>query len=108
VPTVPTLVHDGRIITESTVICGYVDDQWPDQPLKPRDSFGRAQMSVWTKQLDESLHPAYRVWIQLEVFRLLRVAAAQIEVDAIPIEFLCGQCGPNLRGANWHIVMIKR
>ena len=41
----------------------------------------------------------HRVWIQL-VFRLLRVAAAQIEVDAIPIEFLCGKCGPNLRGAN--------
>ena len=42
----------------------------------------------------------HRVWIQLEVFGLLRIAAAQIEVDAIPIEFLCGQCGPNLRGAN--------
>jgi glutathione S-transferase len=55
---VPTLVHDGRVITESTVICEYVDDQWPDQPLKPRDSFGRAQMRLWTKQLDEGLHPA--------------------------------------------------
>ena len=42
----------------------------------------------------------HRVWIQLEVFGLLRIAATQIEVDAIPIEFLCGQCGPNLRGAN--------
>jgi glutathione S-transferase len=39
---VPTLVHDGRVIIESTVICEYVDDQWPDQPLKPKDSFGRA------------------------------------------------------------------
>ena len=55
---VPTLVHDGRVITKSTVICEYVDDQWPDQPLKPRDSFGRAQMRLWTKQLDEGLHPA--------------------------------------------------
>ena len=33
---VPTLVHDGRVITESTVICEYVDDQWPEHPLKPR------------------------------------------------------------------------
>jgi glutathione S-transferase len=24
---VPTLVYDGRVITESTVICEYVDDQ---------------------------------------------------------------------------------
>jgi glutathione S-transferase len=51
------LVHDGRVITESTVICEYVDDQWPDQPLKPGDSFGRAQMRFWTKQLDASEPP---------------------------------------------------
>jgi hypothetical protein len=41
----------------------------------------------------------HRVWIQL-VFRLLRVAAAQIEVDAISIGFLFGQRDPNLRGTN--------
>jgi hypothetical protein len=49
---VPTLIHDGRVIIESTVICEYIDDQRPDQPLKPKDSFGRAQMRLWTKQLD--------------------------------------------------------
>ena len=55
---VPTLVHDGRVIIESTVICEYIDDQWPDPALKPTDSFGRAQMRLWTKQLDEGLHAA--------------------------------------------------
>jgi len=55
---VPTLVDNDRVIIESTIICEYIDDQWPDQPLKPRDSFGRAQMRPWTKQLDEGLHSA--------------------------------------------------
>jgi glutathione S-transferase len=55
---VPTLVHDGRVIIESTVICEYIDDQWPEPPLKPADSFQRAQMRLWTKQLDEGLHAA--------------------------------------------------
>jgi len=55
---VPTLVHDGRVIIESTVICEFVDDQWPDEALKPTDAFGRAQMRLWTKQLDEGLHTA--------------------------------------------------
>jgi glutathione S-transferase len=55
---VPTLVHDGRVIIESTVICEFVDDQWPDHALKPSDGFGRAQMRLWTKQLDEGLHTA--------------------------------------------------
>ena len=66
---VPTLVHDGRVITESTVICEYVDDQWPEHPLKPRDSFGRAQMRLWTKQLDEGLHTAVGILSFCVAFR---------------------------------------
>jgi glutathione S-transferase len=55
---VPTLVHDGRVIIESTVICEFIDDEWPDPPLKPADGFARARMRLWTKQLDEGLHAA--------------------------------------------------
>src|SRR6516162_8489882 len=44
---VPTIVHDGRVIIESTVICEYIDDEWPTPPLKPADSFGRAHMRLW-------------------------------------------------------------
>ena len=32
---VPTLVHDGRTIIESTVICEYLDETFPDRPLMP-------------------------------------------------------------------------
>ena len=55
---VPTLVHDDHVIIESTVICEYIDDEWPDPALKPADSFERARMRLWTKQLDEGLHAA--------------------------------------------------
>lgn len=55
---VPTLVHDDRVIIESTVICEYIDDEWPGPPLKPPDALGRARMRSWTKQLDERLHAA--------------------------------------------------
>lgn len=55
---VPTLVHDDRVIIESAVICEYIDDEWLDPPLKPTNSFGRARMRLWTKQLDEGLHAA--------------------------------------------------
>ena len=34
---VPTLVHDGKVIIESTVICEYLDECFPDPPLKPAD-----------------------------------------------------------------------
>lgn len=55
---VPTLMQADRVIIESTVICEYIDDEWSDPPLKPPDSFGRARMRLWTKQLDEGLHAA--------------------------------------------------
>ena len=51
---VPALDHDGRIITESTVICEYLEDAFPDAPsLRPADPYGRAQMRIWTKWVDE-------------------------------------------------------
>ena len=35
---VPALDHDGKIIVESTVICEYLEDVFPDQnPLRPAD-----------------------------------------------------------------------
>ncbi|MDH4110040.1 MAG: glutathione S-transferase family protein [Gammaproteobacteria bacterium] len=51
---VPALDHDGKIITESTVICEYLEDVFPDQvPLRPKDPYKAAQMRVWTKWVDE-------------------------------------------------------
>jgi len=55
---VPTLVHDGRVVVESTVICEYLDDVFPDPSLKPSDPFDKAQMRLWTKAVDEAVHPA--------------------------------------------------
>jgi len=55
---VPTLVHDGKIIIESAVICEYLDEAFPTTPLKPADAEQRAAMRLWTKAVDEYLHPA--------------------------------------------------
>lgn len=51
---VPALVDGDKVITESTVICEYLEDEYPTQvSLRPADSYGRAQMRVWTKWVDE-------------------------------------------------------
>ena len=51
---VPALEHDGQIITESTVICEYLEDAFPDAPkLRPTDPAQIAEMRVWTKWVDE-------------------------------------------------------
>src|SRR5690606_5866217 len=55
---VPTIVHDGRVVYESAVIDEYLDDVFPDPPLRPSDAWERARMRIWVKQLDEGLHAA--------------------------------------------------
>ena len=55
---VPTLIHDGNIILESTVICEYLDEVFPDLPLRPASAAQRAEMRLWTKAVDEDMHPA--------------------------------------------------
>jgi glutathione S-transferase len=53
---VPTLIHNGKSIGESTVICEYLEDAFPDHPLRPADSHERARMRLWSKAVDDGLH----------------------------------------------------
>jgi glutathione S-transferase len=55
---VPVLVHDGAVIVESTVICEYLEEVFPARPIYPRDALERARVRIWTKAVDEELHPA--------------------------------------------------
>lgn len=54
---VPTLIHDDKVVIESTVICEYLDSVFPENPLRPDDAYAAAQMRIWTKRVDERLHP---------------------------------------------------
>jgi glutathione S-transferase len=55
---VPVLIHDGEIIRESTVICEYAEEAFPEHPIYPSSPVERARVRIWTKAVDEELHPA--------------------------------------------------
>jgi glutathione S-transferase len=55
---VPVLVHEGRTVRESTVINEYLEDVFPEVPLRPADPWLRAEMRVLTKYVDEYFCPA--------------------------------------------------
>ncbi len=55
---VPVLVHDGAVITESTVINEYLDEVFPQVPLRPENPVARAHMRIWSKFVDEYFCPA--------------------------------------------------
>jgi glutathione S-transferase len=55
---VPTLVHDGKVIIESSVIMHYVDEAFPGGTLMPSDPLARAQARMTMKLMDEHVHIA--------------------------------------------------
>lgn len=55
---VPTLIDHGEVIIESTIICEYLEEAYPQNPLRPDDPILRARMRQWTQLPDSSLHNA--------------------------------------------------
>lgn len=86
---VPSLIVDGKPLIESTVIMEYLDDTYPEPPLRPADTFERAQMRLWMKKLDEGLHADIAVISNAVAFRYQHMAGrneAELKayIDAIP------------------------
>lgn len=92
---VPVLIHDGKTIPESTVICEYLEEAFPDTPrLYPNDPFERTKVRMWTKAVDEELHPACSALTYVLSHRhtILRNGAGSFD------DFLA-QAGPDGRSA---------
>ncbi len=58
---VPTLDHDGAIVTDSTVIAEYLDEVVPETNLTPEDPVKRARMRALMHFIDEMPAAAVRV-----------------------------------------------
>jgi glutathione S-transferase len=57
---VPTLLHDGRPVYESSVILQYLDQIHPETPLVPADPYEQAKMRAWLAFVDAVPTPAVR------------------------------------------------
>ncbi|HCU89535.1 MAG TPA: glutathione S-transferase [Gammaproteobacteria bacterium] len=55
---VPTLVEDGKPVVESSVICEYLEDRYPDPRLRPIDPHQTSSMRNWMRHVDNKLHPS--------------------------------------------------
>ena len=65
---VPTLIHDGDILIESGVINEYLDEAFPDPPLRPESLVQRARMRQWTKR-EDTIHDAINTMTAVIIFR---------------------------------------
>ena len=128
---VPTVVHDGKPVIESNVICEYIEDVWSNTSMRPDDANDRARMRVWMKQLDDGVHAAtgtvstcvafriqhlkrdpqeLKAWLEaLDPARLERTKAAielgtaapQFAVAVLRFDKLFADMDEALRGAKW-------
>jgi glutathione S-transferase len=55
---VPTLVDDGRVLIESSLVNEYLEDAYPEVAMLPADPAGRHAARLWVKRIDERVHPA--------------------------------------------------
>ena len=55
---VPTLVHDGSVLVESSIIMRYVNDVVDGPDLRPAAPLDHARMGMWMKRADEYYLPA--------------------------------------------------
>ncbi len=77
---VPTLVDNGAVVIESTMINEYLDDAYPEIALRPTDPVSRARMRLWTKQLDDTVHAATSVISSAIAFRYQKLAVGMEEL----------------------------
>ncbi|MCW2412183.1 MULTISPECIES: glutathione S-transferase family protein [unclassified Sphingobium] len=73
---VPVLVHNGAVITHTTVINEYLEDVFPEVPLMPYDPLGKTKVRYWNKFVDEHVmnYVSMHGW-----HRLVGVIARNIE-----------------------------
>jgi glutathione S-transferase len=58
---VPTLLHNGRPVLDSSVIMEYLEEIFPDPPLGASTAMGRAELRAWLRFFEEVPTTAVRI-----------------------------------------------
>lgn len=77
---VPTLVHDGRVVIESTLIAEYLDEAFPATSMRPSDLVDRAAMRIFASIPDQGLHAACGTVSTVVAFRHQYLALSPAEL----------------------------
>jgi glutathione S-transferase len=87
---VPTLIHDGQPIVESSLILYYIDEVFPEPPLMPKEARGRYRVRMYNKLIDEYLHNSCTILTFATAFRpaFLKMPrdAWQAEINKAPLK----------------------
>jgi glutathione S-transferase len=86
---VPVLIHNGHVITHTTVINEYLDEVFPEVPLIPYDPVGRARVRAWNKFVDEHVmnHVSMHGWHRMVgiIARSIEAGEFEKQLEHIPL-----------------------
>lgn len=65
---VPTLQYDNKPLFESTVICEFLEEAYPDHTphLLPKDPYDRARTRIWTDYCTSRIIPSFHRFLQFQ------------------------------------------
>jgi len=87
---VPTLVHNGEPIVESSLILYYIDDAFPEPSLMPKEPYQRHGVRMYNKLINEYVHNSCTILTFATAFRpaFLKMAreAWRAEINKTPLK----------------------
>ncbi len=72
---VPTLLHEGHVLTQSLALLEYLDERFPQVPLLPADAAGRARVRALAQLVACDIHPINNLRVMQYLERDLQVPA---------------------------------
>jgi glutathione S-transferase len=85
---VPTLVDDGNVVVDSTIIMEYLDTAYDKDSLKPPTAYAQVQMRKWTKWVDEVQHPNWPGLAWLILIRPRWLQKSEDEISALLVKLI--------------------
>ena len=76
---VPTLVHDGQVVTQSMAILEYVNEVFPMPPLLPPDAAGRARVRALAQIIVSDVQPLQNTSVTQYLSDTVRLEKPQIQ-----------------------------
>ncbi len=104
---VPSIIHHGKPIYESSVCIEYVDEAWPDNnPLLPKDPYERAQARIWADQITKKVVPPFYAILLKETQEEREASRTELLTHVAALSQAMSKEGPYFMGKQFGLVDI--
>ena len=76
---VPSLVHQGKVLSQSMAIIEYLDDVFPEKPLFPKGAYDRAKVKQICENINCDIHPLTNLKVMQYLEKNLNVSSENRE-----------------------------